>query len=379
MVIDLFAFLRSGTLALPKARGEDDFEKFLKDLFDDFLEGIDLLADGNWVTHSLKARRAEIAKLCGGIRRAVRYQFDGFPERAFRSLSNTVTATVPWLEKLGTKSDVSAYLTHLYRVRTGDLAGYDRAGLFHIPFEMRHLVRSQRYSIPGLPSLYLGGSLWICWEELGRPPFDRLHVARLRAVPKSNLRVLDFAHRPEVIASLAKALEDDLDKNNDNSNFILAQLSCWPLLAACSIRVRHSSAPFVPEYIVPQLLLQWIRKHQRFEGIRYFSTRPNEHMSSTDPFDFDFVTAESNYVFPTMKNRPKGYCPELTRRFEISAPLAWPIAINADIVGAELVPSSDRWVWSANPDIPVRYFKTHFSEVERKLNSAKCALIPPTG
>ncbi|MFW1494652.1 hypothetical protein ACEV9S_24505, partial [Vibrio parahaemolyticus] len=46
----------------------------------------------------------------------------------------------------------------------------------------------------------------------------------------------------------------------------------WPLIAACSIRVKNPSDNFKPEYIIPQLLLQWARDYKSIDGIRYTST-----------------------------------------------------------------------------------------------------------
>lgn len=31
--------------------------------------------------------------------------------------------------------------------------------------------------------------------------------------------------------------------------------------------------PFVPEFIIPQLLLQWVAQEEQIDGIRYFSVR----------------------------------------------------------------------------------------------------------
>lgn len=45
---------------------------------------------------------------------------------------------------------------------------YSKDEMFHIPYDKRSLVGNQRYSVTGLPCLYLGGSSYICWEEIGR-------------------------------------------------------------------------------------------------------------------------------------------------------------------------------------------------------------------
>ena len=50
---------------------------------------------------------------------------------------------------------------------------YKKEEMFHIPFNKRYLVGNQRFSISGLPCLYLGGSPYVCWEELGRPDFQK--------------------------------------------------------------------------------------------------------------------------------------------------------------------------------------------------------------
>ncbi|EKY1899196.1 hypothetical protein OM371_004703, partial [Salmonella enterica subsp. enterica serovar Lille] len=57
----------------------------------------------------------------------------------------------------------------LFRVRKSDSSIKDRKEMFHIPFSMRHLVNAQRYSVAGLPCLYLGSSLYVCWLEMDKP------------------------------------------------------------------------------------------------------------------------------------------------------------------------------------------------------------------
>lgn len=62
--------------------------------------------------------------------------------------------------------------------------------MFHIPFELRGKAATQRYSIPGLPSLYLGSSCYICWEELHRPDLNTVNSTRLKK--DNNVKYLDF-------------------------------------------------------------------------------------------------------------------------------------------------------------------------------------------
>lgn len=63
---------------------------------------------------------------------------------------------IPLSEKCGNNK-------RLFRVRKSERPLSTRKDIFHIPFNQRHLVSAQRYSVAGLPCLYLGTSLYICW------------------------------------------------------------------------------------------------------------------------------------------------------------------------------------------------------------------------
>ena len=49
----------------------------------------------------------------------------------------------------------------LYRLRTDHLDTYNDGELFHVPFEKREFVSTQRFSIPGYPALYLSELLYV--------------------------------------------------------------------------------------------------------------------------------------------------------------------------------------------------------------------------
>lgn len=54
----------------------------------------------------------------------------------------------------------------MYKCRENSkLFHFSKDEMFHIPYEKRNLVGNQRFSLSGLPCLYLGGSSYICWEE----------------------------------------------------------------------------------------------------------------------------------------------------------------------------------------------------------------------
>ncbi|HHB2092386.1 TPA: hypothetical protein ACOQ5N_003637, partial [Bacillus cereus] len=90
----------------------------------------------------------------------------------------------------------------------------------------------------------------------------------------------------------------------------------WPLMAACSIRVKNTTDTFKPEYIIPQLLLQFIRYEGFFDGVSYFSTKVDNYSAET-------AVLYKNFAFPVQGGATKGLCPELLSKFEVSDAVPW--------------------------------------------------------
>ncbi len=363
-IVELFC---SKLFGLPMDRLEEDFEKFLRELFEKFIIQVDLLTGNDWVTAQLKANRSTIEELCESIISALGYYYDGAPHKAYSQFSLEINKFLPWLEEWRNPMNTNEELQYLYRVRLGNLSDYSRRDLFHIPFEKRHLVGPMRYSISGLPSLYLGGSIWICWEELSRPRFEDMQISRYRAVPDKKLHILDFGFPPKCIGEIMKDRLDSLETKCPFSSIVLAYAICWPLLAACSIRVMHKNSSFIPEYIIPQLLLQWIRNESNFDGIRYFSTRIVPIVD--DP------TPASNYVFPVKLRQSNGVCKDLAEKFLMSRPLPWSIIECCDIESVKPDAGVPEWLLKINSDIEIPYWKTQFFRTEAKINSFTCAKV----
>ena len=65
-----------------------------------------------------------------------------------------------------------------FRARLNDVVvDYSANEMLHIPFSCREIVKSERFSIPGLPCLYLANSTYACWIEMGRPADYRFNVS----------------------------------------------------------------------------------------------------------------------------------------------------------------------------------------------------------
>ncbi|WP_263353290.1 hypothetical protein [Acidicapsa acidisoli] len=167
-----------------------------------------------------------------------------------------------------------------------------------------------------------GASLMVCWEEVGRPAFHKLAVANFDA--EKTMTVLDFGYRPTVIADLHQP--DEKEISFFTPEYMTSYLICWPLLAACSMEVQHrgTSSTFIEEYIVPQLLLQWLRDEAfQIDGIRYFSMRV--HQTAEAP------RLAINYVFPVRTDSSSGHCGQLKKRFTLTPPIPWNILEGVDL------------------------------------------------
>lgn len=174
----------------------------------------------------------------------------------------------------------------LFRIRIGhnpyeEFSSYKE--LFHISFENCHLVGNERFSVSGFPSLYLGSSIYVCWEETGRPNWDYATMALFKT--QEDMLVLDLTEK--------KRLHFTDGRFQD----------C--LILACSIKVQYPESPFKPEYIIPQLLLQSIVKfnkensNETISGVKYTSSHIDDDSLWIDfPKDRHNIDKFSNYVFP---------------------------------------------------------------------------------
>jgi hypothetical protein len=236
------------------------------------------------------------------------------------------------------------------------------------------LVENRRYSVAGLPCLYLGSSLWICWEELGRPELDTVLVSRFALAKQTT--ILDFQYTPKIFWDVYAYLAKETKAHHPADGYsnvifesfnkrlteetVAAYLRCWPLIAACSIKVESRKGPFFPQYIVPQMLLQWVSQSRKVDGIRYFSTR----VPSLDASPH----AQSNCVFPSRNIIQTGICSHLNGMFTLISPIAWEILQAIDIGHVfDFGPSNATSGMRLSDDIFVMYKTTGFYEAEIKL------------
>lgn len=395
---NLNSFFESDEVTLPVGGFEENnetFDTFMKRVFDRFIGLLRQLEDPDYpdIVSTMRSSVARIEALCHTIISALKHYLNGFPSEAYKQIEESILLVhlVDLTTSLGggifpktpkiiagppplRQGDdfIEARLNPpMYRIRenrteaaSGELLGKD---IFHVPFEKRHLVSNERYSIAGLPCLYLGSSTWVCWDELGRPAFDEIFVSLFRMAEE--VVVLDFELPPINAWKAFRAGEQELDyvakhklpptqfSKVFNQSFIESYIAAWPLIAACSVKTGYKNASFHPQYIVPQMLLQWVSMAQVVDGIRYFSTR-------TQRAGFPYY----NCAFPAREIRNEGRCAYLQQKFKLTDPIPWSILREVVLTGfVDSGPSNWETYISLSRDLKFSYRQTGFYLAEQTL------------
>lgn len=211
----------------------------------------------------------------------------------------------------------------LFRVRKSDTPLSEREEIFHIPFTKRQNVSAQRYSVAGLPCLYLGTSLYVCWQEMNKPDFDKLYLSSFISYDRKS-KILNFS--PDILNKPITGLLNGEELKTINWRKT-SYLILWPLILSCSYIKKNANASFIQEYIIPNLLMQWIsrRTNSPIFGIAYHSTRmPNANKTHRS----------INVVLPPKATYRqtilKDYCPRLKDLFEFTPPVSWQVLKTLD-------------------------------------------------
>lgn len=188
----------------------------------------------------------------------------------------------------------------MYKCRENSkLFHFSKDEMFHIPYEKRNLVGNQRFSISGLPCLYLGGSSYICWEELGRKELSSTNYCGYSL--KEDINMFDFLLPVEI--------------SNPH------QIRRIVLILACSLAANRESL-FKPEYILSQCILHTLINRSFYNHSQFFLRFYSSHLLNGDADYFlmdydnnDFLSRYVNYVFPAASSKSVGYSDELRKVF----------------------------------------------------------------
>lgn len=198
----------------------------------------------------------------------------------------------------------------------------ERKELFHIPYRLNYLIGTERYSMPGHPCLYLASQAELAWYECGCP--QKFAIAKF-VIPQSedhNLKFIDFSEKLMPLKhSFFCWFYNEEDKESVRK-YLLKYIYTYPLRAACSVVVEHPGSKFIEEYIIPQLLLQWVRNDEDFDGIRYESCSRYDEVKPYGGY---------NIVLPSKQFDADGYDVKLRKDVLLGVPSEFDLSnINYD-------------------------------------------------
>lgn len=263
------------------------------------------------MAQEIEKNKNKIENLCQSINSAIDYYLNGLTSKAYETLKEAL-ADIKELMLYPKPERIilaSGNKRSYFRIRKS-FSKVDKDGIFHIPFQRRHLTGSQRYSIHGVPCLYLSNSLHLCWEELGRPSNKRLFAAKYE-IDHNNWNIINISYTPTKIAALYNKIDYE-SKSSLCKFFLKSTLLTWPLILSCSVKTNHCNQVFKVEYIIPQLLLQWCLENKDIDGIAYYSNRTRYEDYHGTPLYHE------NLAIPVKSNKQKGLCSELKSKLPLS-------------------------------------------------------------
>lgn len=161
-----------------------------------------------------------------------------------------------------------------FRARLNDkVLDFSAKEMLHIPFKMRQIVKSGRFSIPGLPCLYLGNSSYSCWIEMGRPADFQFNVSPVILDNTQKILNLTVSIRDLIeIQELEEVVEDSILQER-----LVTMIKLLILNISTSYRISEQNRNFKSEYILAQMIML-ASKSRGLDGILYFSKQVEDEL-----------------------------------------------------------------------------------------------------
>ena len=152
--------------------------------------------------------------------------------------------------------------------------------LFHIPLTKRAYANNERFSIAGFPSLYLATMLPLAWQECGYPEkyYYSEYQYKYSYDQITNNRSYEQEFRFLSLYSPNEIFEWGIAEKHNHFTVWLKvierYLKMYPLVLACSFVNQSGKVIYKQEYIIPQMLMQWVYRNNNFvHGISYFTCK----------------------------------------------------------------------------------------------------------
>lgn len=303
---------------LPVSREGQPIAKFLANYFEEYIESIkkaSVYTKDCVLRNELYENLSNMLPLAEGLCEDIIKVYELYDSACMKDLyihlNNMMSKIEHYLFIFEINAASKNKLPSLYRIRECNGEIYSRKDLFHIPIDKRNLIKPYRYSIAGYPCIYLANSIELCWFECGMP--KQFNISQFKFEPQDNapLTLIDFSIRADDFIYNTYIGYKNSEQLDIIDYHILCYVISHPLRAACSINVIDKNTPFIQEYIMPQLLLLWIRGNSNLDGIAYSTASSIEVARRWNSY---------NIVLPA-RDIENGYCNKLLQMFKLSLPI----------------------------------------------------------
>ncbi len=191
-----------------------------------------------------------------------------------------------------------------FRARRPERIKFSRKDLFHVPFEKRGFIGTNRFSILGYPCLYLASTIVGAREET--EDSKDLGITAISCFQNNtDIEAYDFTFFPK--------------RKKEDWQTLYKDIMTYPFKIAASIPVgaEKEYCPFKEEYIIPQLLLHCVIRQsgKRKLALLYSSTKAIENK-----VDKNLFCQHANLVFPAVLVKRDGFCRFLMEKFILTSP-----------------------------------------------------------
>jgi hypothetical protein len=304
-------------------RGMDDVPSFLHKHYEQYIEALEEAVNGNnpflreEFISKVRTKIPEIKYICNQIVEIGHTIRAGKTKQAyldatelFNELQSILEADQSWTQ----------YFGYYCRIRSGDFrikpcddSKSKKTELFHIKDHQRGLIKSFRYSISGYPCLYLAGSYQLAWYECEMPTKFSYCEFQFQCDEENRIKLFDMSKRPrpvlEIVFTVLSNQRDNTEIRQRIFDYLLNYILCYPLFAACSLKVISKNINYIEEYVLPQMFMQWIQENGEYDGVIYNSSAYTSLIRG--------ISAK-NIALPAKKFRSDGLCEYLTSKLLVS-------------------------------------------------------------
>ena len=202
-----------------------------------------------------------------------------------------------------------------FRVRTKRKENTDsiseKEHIVHLPYGMRGMASTMRFSREGVPCLYLGTTSFVCCNECGwdSENEDMFSAAFVPNEQGKKLRILNLTISQALINGIYnRGIDGDSEVRK---TLQLSMIKIFPLVIATSFSIAQDKREKRYEYLISQALMEIIRE-LKIDGIAYLS------MKGKDEFQYPYGV---NLALPAFDISEEKHFSKYCEAFDMTDPV----------------------------------------------------------